>query len=193
MKISKEDKIAYSIYAAFLTAVISFSGCTKAAVVFDPDTESAVVEVAVESGDSTANVTLNVTPGEDGEPEVEAHVTVPNIIPPVYFDFDSAGLRRDEMVRLLVVAETLKRFPKVAVTIEGHCDERGTNEYNLALGQRRANSVKGYLALLGVDSSRISTISYGEERLKCLIFGVPLPGDNDCHQENRRAEFVVSQ
>jgi peptidoglycan-associated lipoprotein len=82
-------------------------------------------------------------------------------------------------------AALLKKYPKVKVQTEGHCDERGTLEYNLALGERRANSTKKYLLSLGIPSDRISTISYGEEK--------PL---DPCHHEeawakNRRAHFIV--
>ena len=82
-------------------------------------------------------------------------------------------------------AAWLQRFPQVRITIEGHCDERGTREYNLALGDRRANAAKNYLAAKGIDAGRISTISYGKER--------PLaPGsDEDSWAQNRRAVTVV--
>jgi peptidoglycan-associated lipoprotein len=82
-------------------------------------------------------------------------------------------------------AALLHKYPKVKIQIEGHCDERGTNEYNLALGERRANSTRNYLISLGISPDRISTISYGEER--------PLdPGHNEeAWAKNRRAHFVI--
>ena len=79
----------------------------------------------------------------------------------------------------------LTKYPQVRVTIEGHCDERGTREYNLALGDRRANSAKNYLVGRGVDASRISTISYGKER------PVAMGSDDDSYAQNRRAVTVV--
>jgi len=75
--------------------------------------------------------------------------------------------------------------PDAKILVEGHTDERGTNEYNLALGDRRANAVKDYLVSLGVSSSRIETISYGEEKPLCM------GSDEECWQKNRRAHFVV--
>ena len=83
-------------------------------------------------------------------------------------------------------AELLKKYPKVKIQIEGHCDERGTNEYNLALGERRANSTKNYLVSLGISPDRISTISYGEEK--------PLdPGHNEeAWAKNRRAHTIIT-
>ncbi|WP_174292736.1 peptidoglycan-associated lipoprotein Pal [Sphingomonas bacterium] len=82
-------------------------------------------------------------------------------------------------------ATWLQRFPQVRITIEGHCDERGTREYNLALGDRRANAAKNYLAAKGIDASRISTISYGKER------PVALGSDEGSWAQNRRAVTVV--
>ncbi|MBI5893854.1 MAG: peptidoglycan-associated lipoprotein Pal [Deltaproteobacteria bacterium] len=82
-------------------------------------------------------------------------------------------------------AEWLKKNPAVKIKIEGHCDERGSDEYNLALGDRRANSAKKYLANLGIDSNRISTISYGEEKPACK------EANESCWSKNRRAEFVI--
>jgi peptidoglycan-associated lipoprotein len=82
-------------------------------------------------------------------------------------------------------ADWLKRNPASRVEIEGHCDERGTNEYNLALGAKRAQSAKDFLATLGIGADRLSTISYGEEIPVCK------EASEDCWQRNRRARFVV--
>jgi peptidoglycan-associated lipoprotein len=73
----------------------------------------------------------------------------------------------------------------MSITIEGHCDERGTNEYNLALGEKRAKAARDYLSLLGVSLSRISIMTYGEERQACT------QSSEDCWQKNRRAHFVL--
>ena len=82
----------------------------------------------------------------------------------IYFDTDSSAIRADAQATLQRQAQWLARYPNYAITIEGHADERGTREYNLALGERRASVVKDYLVSLGVDASRIDTISYGKER-----------------------------
>ena len=100
-----------------------------------------------------------------------------------YFDVDSAALRKATITGLLFVTEYLKSNPNSQILIEGHCDERGTREYNLALGERRASAAKDYLIALGVDASRVSTISYGKERPAA-------DGSNEsAWSKNRRAEF----
>lgn len=89
---------------------------------------------------------------------------VVNVGDRVFFDFDKYNLKPEARETLQRQADWLKKYPSVTVTVEGHCDERGTREYNLALGERRANSAKNYLVALGVDPNRIKTISYGKER-----------------------------
>ncbi len=103
----------------------------------------------------------------------------------IHFDFDKYDLSARAREILANKAYFLKQYPNVKILIEGHCDERGTAEYNLALGERRANSAKQYLVQLGVSESRISTVSYGKER--------PLdPGHNEAAwSKNRRAHFVI--
>jgi peptidoglycan-associated lipoprotein len=104
----------------------------------------------------------------------------------VYFGFNSATLTSDTRNRLARNAEFLKGNSSVEVQVEGHCDERGGVQYNLALGERRAKVVKNYLVSLGVSSSRISTISFGKERP--ISFG----HDESAWGENRRGNFVVT-
>ena len=103
----------------------------------------------------------------------------------IYFEFDSSNLGPEAQEILRWKAAWLQHNQNVQVTIEGHCDERGTNEYNLALGDRRANSTKSYLMDLGIYGSRLNTISYGEER----------PADYGSNEEawakNRRAHFTI--
>lgn len=105
----------------------------------------------------------------------------------VYFAFDDYTLNSDSQATLNKVAEFLKGNQAVVVQVEGHCDERGSIEYNLALGERRAQSVKNYLVQLGVDAARLPTISYGEEK------PVEQGHDESAWSKNRRAEFVVSK
>jgi len=103
----------------------------------------------------------------------------------VFYDFDSSNLSTDAQDLLRQNAAWLERNSSKDAVIEGHCDERGTNEYNLALGQRRAGSAKTYLVKLGVASSRLETVSYGEER--------PFDAgkNEDAWAKNRRAHFIV--
>jgi peptidoglycan-associated lipoprotein len=103
----------------------------------------------------------------------------------VYFDFDRYDLRADARELLKVNSAWLKANPGAQVQIEGHCDDRGTTEYNVALGSRRAESVKDYLVTLGSSADRLSTISYGEEIPVCREH------TEECWQQNRRVRFVV--
>ena len=109
----------------------------------------------------------------------------PVTIQDVFFDFDKSVIRPDAREALDEDISVLYENPGLRVVMEGHSDERGTNEYNLALGERRAKAVRDYLMAGGVDSDRISTISYGEERPFCLGHG------ETAWQCNRRGHFVV--
>jgi len=104
----------------------------------------------------------------------------------IYFDFDKSTLTPAAQDNLLRKAEWLRENSDATVTIEGHCDERGTNEYNLALGDRRAESAKSFLTDLGIDPSRLTTISYGEER------PVDPRHTEEAWTKNRRDHFVVN-
>ena len=106
---------------------------------------------------------------------------------PIYFDFDKSFVRNDAKDVMRANADYLKANPKIKVRIEGNCDERGTIEYNQALGQRRAAAAKKYLSDLGVSAKRISLISYGKEKPICT------ESTEDCWQKNRRAEFVAAE
>ena len=103
-----------------------------------------------------------------------------------FFDYDKSDIRDDARTVLAADADWLKKYPSIQVLIEGHCDERGTSEYNLALGDRRANACKEYVSSLGVDGSRIKTVSYGKERPFCTA------STEDCWQQNRRGHFVIT-
>ena len=105
----------------------------------------------------------------------------------VQFEFDSAKLSMEAQEILRRKAEWLEENPRAKVIIEGHCDERGTNEYNLALGDRRAFSSKSFLVDLGISGSRLTTVSYGEER------PLDLGADEDAWAKNRRAHFVIKE
>jgi peptidoglycan-associated lipoprotein len=105
----------------------------------------------------------------------------------VHFDYDRYDLRSEDRGVLQQNAEWLKSQPQSKVEIEGHCDERGTVEYNLALGAKRAKAVKDYLTTLGIPADRLSTISYGEELPLCH------DANESCYARNRRAHSVVLQ
>ncbi len=111
---------------------------------------------------------------------------VVNVGDRVFFAFDKFDLNPEARATLEKQAAWMKKFPSVSMTLEGHCDERGTREYNLALGERRANSAKDYLVGLGVNPARVKTISYGKERPAAL-------GHNEAAwAQNRRSVTVVS-
>lgn len=118
-------------------------------------------------------------------PGIEGEVLESALLKDVYFDFDRYDVRPQDAGILKENTALLMKYPNVKIQIEGHCDERGTIEYNLALGERRANSVKKHLQSLGVSTDRVSTISFGKER--------PLdPGhDEGAWAKNRRAHFVI--
>ncbi|HKT68690.1 MAG TPA: peptidoglycan-associated lipoprotein Pal, partial [Terriglobales bacterium] len=104
-----------------------------------------------------------------------------------YFDYDKSNIRPDAQEALQADATFLKAHTDVNFIIEGHCDDRGSAEYNMGLGDRRANAVKDYLVQLGVDASHIRTISYGKEKPFCTEH------TEDCWQQNRRAHFVYQK
>ena len=108
------------------------------------------------------------------------------LLEPVYFEFDSETLSAEAEDRLRTKAEVLRANPEMRIRVEGHADERGSTEYNLALGQRRAESIRSYLANYGISPDRITVLSYGEER------PADEGGDEAALARNRRAEFVLT-
>jgi peptidoglycan-associated lipoprotein len=118
-------------------------------------------------------------------PGIEGEVYESSLLKDIRFDFDRYDIRVEDIQAMKDNAALLMKYPSVKIQIEGHCDERGTGEYNLALGERRANSAKRYLVSLGIAEGRISTISYGEEN--------PVdPGHHeDAWAKNRRAHFII--
>ena len=115
----------------------------------------------------------------------EARSFMADAVDVVYFDFDSSALTDNAKEALDTQVKWLKKHNKVNVVVQGHCDDRGTREYNLALGERRANAVKNYLVSQGISADRIETISYGKERPAVL-------GNNEAAwAQNRRAVTVV--
>jgi peptidoglycan-associated lipoprotein len=176
-------------------------------------TDATQLSIAPEVGAVTAQGSTKVTPsdsttytitatGPGGSTTATASVTVNAPAPPVqaeqpsidelfrkevrdaYFDYDKADLRADTRTGLSKTADFLKSNPQIKVTIEGHCDERGSTEYNLGLGDRRASAVKQYLVSLGIPAERLSTVSYGKEKPFCM------ESNEACWQQNRRGHFV---
>jgi peptidoglycan-associated lipoprotein len=123
-------------------------------------------------------------PATTARPSPKEFMAIPEL-KPIYFDFDKYDIRPADARVLDANASWLKSNADQLVLIEGHCDERGTNEYNLALGERRAKSTMNYLVSQGVQASRITIISYGEERPVCTQH------NEECWSKNRRAQFLV--
>ncbi|MDE2757688.1 MAG: peptidoglycan-associated lipoprotein Pal [Acidobacteriota bacterium] len=145
-----------------------------------------------EGGSVTASARVTVTAPpppppkpKKREPTVEEMFT--KKVKDIYFDYDKSEIRDDARATLAAASEFLKKYPQVSFTIEGHCDERGSEEYNLGLGDRRANSALSHLTSMGISSSRVKTISYGKERPQCT------ESNESCWQKNRRAHFVLSR
>lgn len=137
---------------------------------------------AGEGSATTSTVPGPLSGPTPGSPE---HLMV-NVGDRVFYDLDKSDLKPEARSVVEAAAVWLNNFPAVTMTIEGHADERGTREYNLALGERRANAVRDYLVALGVDANRLSTISYGKERPAVL-------GSNeDAWAQNRRGVFAVN-
>jgi peptidoglycan-associated lipoprotein len=152
---------------------------------------------------STTYMARATGPGGTSVAEARVTVTAPSAVTPpplpsisdseffsanikdVFFDYDQYSIREDARANLQNAARALKQRPSIRITIEGHCDERGSEKYNLALGDRRAGSVKEFLVSQGIDSGRIDTISYGEEQNFCEEH------NEECWQLNRRAHIVM--
>lgn len=119
------------------------------------------------------------------QPGIEGEILESKLLKDIHFDFDRYDIRPKEAEILKEDATVLQKLPNAKIQVEGHCDERGTNEYNLALGERRANSAKNYLVSLGIPAGRISTISYGKER--------PLDSGHteEAWAANRRAHIII--
>jgi len=191
------------VVTSLLVAACVASGCAK---------RPATTQAAAPAPTGTAGTTA-MTPGSgtgggsqtqsDSQPTAPATPTAPAPAPTatarpavkdfaavadlvdVYFDFDKYDIRAADTKTLDANAAWLKSNPNHLVLIEGHCDERGTNEYNLALGERRAKSTMNYLVSQGVQANRITIISYGEERPVCT------EKTEACWAKNRRAHFLV--
>ena len=148
-----------------------------------------------ENGSAGASATVNVTiPGEAPEvkPKPKEDFTQQiGHLQDAYFDYDKNDIRGDAQTALTADAAALKQifadFPSATIIVEGHCDERGSAEYNLGLGDRRASAARDFLVQLGVPADKLKTVSYGKERPKCT------EATEDCYQQNRRAHFSAGQ
>jgi len=142
-------------------------------------------------GTQEATARLTVTPAPAPPPPPAPTVTDEDLfsqnVKDVYFDYDKSDIRGDQQASVQADAQFFSQHPNMSFTIEGHCDERGSTEYNLALGDQRASSVKNALTAAGVSASQIKTISYGKEKPFCT------ESNEACWQQNRRGHLVYNK
>ncbi|TDQ77629.1 peptidoglycan-associated lipoprotein [Dongia mobilis] len=165
-----------SILSAFAAAAL-LAACSSDVPVNDAGGAGSGAQTA---GTTDSSGITQYAPGSKEQFDAEVGNTV-------YFDYDSYSLTSEAQSQLQRQGAWLQQFPAATLTIEGHCDERGTREYNLALGERRANAVANYLVALGVNSNRLSVISYGKERPLCV------QSDESCWSQNRRGVSAINQ
>lgn len=187
-------RVITGLFILFISITLAFSiGCAKKGTVAVSEekpaaakTEAAAQEQQQKAAEDTAKQKQQLAQSERAKiKEAEAAVSPITGFDYIYFDYDKFNVKPEFRDTLNKVADWLKKNDNYRLRIEGNCDERGTSEYNLALGERRANSAKDYLVKLGIDNGKLNTISYGKER--------PVdPGHNEeAWAKNRNAHFVV--
>jgi len=170
--------LRHSAFIALTVAALSIGACAKKApdeLPPPPDGSGAVV------GDTGTGSAGGVLPGS--QQDFVSSITSDRI----FFGFDQFNVDAEDQAALRSQATWMQRYPAVRVTLEGHADERGTRDYNIALGERRANAAKNFLATLGVDTARVDVISYGKERPDAVA------SNEESWARNRRAVTVVIQ
>lgn len=170
---------------ACIAALFAFNGCAKKKVTTlqEPEKveEKPVVEEQVRPIDTSDNTSFN-----EADLDAEFKKKVQENLRTLYFDYNSYVLKQESVDKLGIAASFLNEYPDLRVLIEGHCDERGSSEYNMGLGENRARAIKDYLTNYGISSIRIETTSWGKERP--VSYGC---ADEACHSQNRRAEYKV--
>lgn len=176
------------LYGLMFLTLLGLAGCPAPAITKPPEVASAPAPQPAVAGKAPAvrESPAPSTPALEALRRGETPATpATSPLKEIYFEFDKYDLRTDARATLKSNGDWLKANPAARVEIEGHADERGTNEYNLALGAKRAQAAKDYLVTLGIAAGRLSTISYGEEVPVCK------EKTEECWQKNRRARFVV--
>ena len=178
-----------AVLAVALLGVVAVAGCKKGGPPPAPATPPPVAP-------ATPPPAPEPPPSRDVAPVEDEYSRLKNmasdeiermgLLPDIHFDFDSSELREGDRQTLNRNAEALKKFDFIKVTVEGHADERGTVEYNLALGDRRARAAYDYLTSLGVPADRLKVVSYGKEVPLCQ------QSTEECWSRNRRAHFAVT-
>jgi len=164
-------KITNGLKLVAVASLVALAGCTT-----KPQASNEAPPPQAMTSSSTQS---SVVPGSAEDLRV-------NVGDTVHFAYDKYDIQDEDRAILQRQAAWLGKYPQIRVTVEGHCDERGTREYNLALGARRANAVKEYLVSLGVSAGRLDTISYGKERPMCTA------SNEDCWAQNRRGVTIIT-
>lgn len=173
----------------FLSLVISFTaGCKKQQTTLqEPAVEKTPVDTSFKEPEGFDNVdTSDDASFNEADLDEEMKRLVKENMKPIYFGYNSFVLSEFEKEQLAAAGNFMLKYPKLRILVEGHCDERGSSEYNMGLGENRAKIVKEYLVTFGIQSIRFETTSWGKEKP-----AEPGCGDDQCHQLNRRAEFKV--
>ena len=165
--------------ATVLAGALALGACSKKEKVAD-QLPPQPATVADNGNTGTTGPTNTIVPGSNAD--FLRQMNGRNV---VYFDTDKFDIDATDAAALRSQAEWLQRYPAKRATIEGHCDERGTRDYNIALGERRANAAKNYLISVGIDASRLQTVSYGKER------PVALGSNEQAWAQNRRAATIT--
>lgn len=154
-------------------------------------TESTTYHLTAKGAGGTQDATTRLTVAQAPPPVATSSATDEDLfgstVKDVYFDYDKSDIRPDQQIAIQTDAQFLNQHPAINFTIEGHCDSRGSTEYNLALGDQRATSVKSALVAVGVSPNRVKTISYGKEKPFCM------EENEACWQQNRRGHFVFQK
>jgi peptidoglycan-associated lipoprotein len=154
-----------------------------------PDSITYTITATGPGGSADANVHITVSApaptAKSNEPTLQA--LFDKNVKDAYFDYDKADVRPDARDALSQTAQFLRSYPQLKVVIEGHCDERGSTEYNLALGDRRAAAAKQFLVSLGISADRMESVSYGKERPFCTA------STEECYTQNRRAHIIMAK
>ncbi len=184
-----EGKSVVYVLCVLLLGFLVLSGCPKKTEVMStPEPQRGEAPIAQQvptPSQAPSEEEAKAKPVEPKETSSEKAAAAQAGLQPVYFDFDKSFIRPDAREILKANAQWLKAHPQTKIKIEGNCDERGTIEYNQALGQRRAASAKKFLTDLGISAARISLVSYGKEKPVCT------ESTESCWQKNRRDDFVV--
>jgi peptidoglycan-associated lipoprotein len=183
-------KMKHSLVAVIVAAAVALAGCHHRAKTAPPPLAPSAPPAAPATPPPAPPMAEEVAPQLDeyGRLKVMASDEIDRLglLKDVHFEYDSADLRDADRQALTEDATVLKKFDFIRVTIEGHCDERGTVEYNLALGERRSRAALDYLVSLGVAADRLKSVSYGKEVPMCQ------QSNEDCWSRNRRDHFAVT-